>query len=57
MKSIYYYHRFLTFYACMPRVSVILLYNWQFQYWHFGKYFISYIGTGVVNLFALRDIS
>jgi len=41
----------------MPRVSVILLYNWQFQYWHFGKYFISYIGTGVVNLFALRDIS
>jgi len=27
------------------------------QYWHFNKYFISYTGTGVINLFALRDIA
>jgi len=25
--------------------------------WHFNKYFISYTGTGVMNLFALRDIA
>ena len=29
------------------------LLHWQFQYWHFSKYFISYSGTGVMNLFAL----
>jgi len=27
MKQIYYYYRFLTFYACVPRVSMKLL-NW-----------------------------
>jgi len=25
------------------------------QYWHINKYFISYTGTGVMNLFAWRD--
>jgi len=25
----------LTFYACVPWVSMKLL-NWQFQYWHFN---------------------
>jgi len=33
------------------------LLNWQFQYRYFNKYFISYNGTGVMNLFALRDIA
>jgi len=33
------------------------LLNWQFQYWHFNNYFILYTGTGVMNLFALRDIA
>ena len=37
-------------------VSMKLL-NWQFQYWHFNNYFILYTGTGVMNLFALRDIA
>jgi len=49
------YYSFLTVYACMPGVSMNLLYNWQFQYWHFDKYFISYTGTSVMNLRALRD--
>jgi len=31
--------------------------NWQFQYWHFNKYFTLYTSTGVMNLFALRDIA
>jgi len=39
MKQIYYYYRFSTFYACVPRVSMKLL-NWSFQYWHFNWYFI-----------------
>jgi len=30
------------------------LLNWQFQYWHFNKHFISYTSTGVMNLFALK---
>ena len=29
------------------------LLNWQFQYWHFNKYFVLYTGTCVVNLFVL----
>jgi len=47
---------FLTFFACMLWVSMELL-AWPFQYWHFNKYFISYTGTGLMNLFALRDIA
>jgi len=43
MKQVCYCHRFLTFYARMPLVSMKLL-NWQFQYWYFNKYFISYTG-------------
>jgi len=45
----YYHHKFSTFYAHMPWVSMKLL-NWQFQFWHFNKYFILYTGTGVMNL-------
>jgi len=33
------------------------LLNWQFQYWHFNKYFIPYTSTVVMNLFALRNIA
>jgi len=33
------------------------LLNWQFQYWYFNKYFILFIGTSVMNLFALRDFA
>ena len=29
------------------------LLNWQFQRWNFNKYFILYIGTGVMNFFGL----
>jgi len=38
-------------------MSVNKITNWQFQYWHFNKYFILYTGTGVMNLFALRDVA
>jgi len=33
------------------------LLNRQFQYWHFNEYFMSYTGTGVMNLFALWYIA
>jgi len=33
------------------------LLNWQFQYWHLGKYFILYTGADVMNLLALRDFA
>jgi len=38
-------------------MSVNKITNWQLQYWHFDKYFISYTGTGVMNLLALRYIA
>ena len=50
------YYSFLTFYAYLLGVSMKLTHNWQFQYWHFDKYFISYTGTSVMNLFALWDL-
>jgi len=49
MKHVYYQYRFLTFYACVPRVSAKLL-KWQIQCCHFNKYFISYTSTGIMNL-------
>jgi len=33
------------------------LLNWQFQYWHFNKYFILCTGTGVLNLLVLKDFA
>jgi len=41
----------------MCAMSVNEIIKLQFHYWHFTKYFILFTGTGVMNLFALKDFA